>query len=396
MEREDKNIPVLYGSKKECCGCGACINACPCKAITMVEDEYGFRYPQIDELLCLRCGKCKHVCAFQNSVLNHEPLETYAAVAKNEALRKKSSSGGIFAAVAQQIFEQGGIVFGAAMQDDFTVKHVGIENVDSLALLQGSKYTHSDTNSVYSEIQDWLKRDRLVLFSGTPCQVDGLYGFLGKQYDKLLTIDIICHGVPSNRMFKEYVDTLGNNVSRFLFRDKSMGWGINGSAIVDGKRKTIWQSSSSYMHFFIKGWIYRENCYSCKYACKHRTADITLGDYWGIEKQHPNYLNNEDWDEAKGISVIITNTEKGLKLIQASADVLDIKLSEYEKAAIGNHQLKQPCNPGKRNEVFTEYSREGWNGVEKYYKQNIGWHFYSSQVKALIPKRLKRLLKSKR
>ncbi|MCQ2548475.1 MAG: Coenzyme F420 hydrogenase/dehydrogenase, beta subunit C-terminal domain [Lachnospiraceae bacterium] len=391
----DREIPVLYNEKKDCCACGACLNVCPKQAIRMVEDNCGFRYPEIDENICVRCGRCIQVCAFQNSKVENSPVKVFAGVAKDESVRKTSASGGIFAAIAKKALEDGYVVFGAALRSVFLVKHVGIKSVDDLRELQGSKYTQSDIGRTYSEVKEYLALGKKVLFSGTPCQIDGLYGYLGRDNENLLTIDIICHGVPSNKMFKDYITTLGEDVSDFVFRDKSIGWGINGSAFIKGKKKRIWQSSSSYLYYFTKGWIYRENCYQCKYTCKHRPADITLGDYWGIEKQHPEYLGKDGWDEAKGISVIIANTVHGEKLLAESITVLHLKESSFEKAAAGNGQLVHPSNICNRAELMELYMKEGWEAIEARFKKNIGWRYYSSQIKAIIPSAIKRKLKAR-
>lgn len=392
----DREIPILYKEKRDCCGCGACLNICPKQAISMIEDECGFHYPQIDEKLCVKCGKCKQVCAFQNSKIENCPVRVFAGVAKDENIRRTSASGGIFSAIAKKVLEEGYLVFGASLQPDFSVKHIGIETIEELVKLQGSKYAQSDIGRTYSEVKENLKQGKKVLFSGTPCQIDGLYGFLGKDDDNLMTVDIVCHGIPSNKMFKDYIKTLGQDVSDFVFRDKSIGWGINGSALVNGKKKHIWQSSSSYLFYFTKGWIYRENCYLCKYTCKHRPADITLGDYWGIEKQHPEYLGKDGWDESKGISVIITNTLKGEQMLVHLKSDIDLKQSEFDKAAAANYQLRIPSNPGKREDILRLYSDAGWNSIEKRFRENIGWRYYSSLIKRILPNSLKRFIKSKR
>lgn len=392
----DREIPVLYNEKKDCCACGACLNVCPRQAIHMVEDACGFCYPQIDENLCVKCGRCKQVCAFQNSKVENSPVRVFAGIAKDVSIRKVSASGGIFAAIAKKALEEGYVVFGAVLQTDFVVKHIGIRSVEELWKLQGSKYTQSDIGQTYSEVKESLALGKKVLFSGTPCQIDGLYGYLGRDNENLLTIDIICHGVPSNKMFMDYIKSLGEDISSFVFRDKSIGWGINGNATINGKKKHIWQSSSPYLYYFTKGWIYRDNCYQCKYTCSHRPADITLGDYWGIEKQHPEYLGKDGWDEAKGISVIIANTSKGEATVNETGYALDLKESTFEKAAEANHQLRLPSDPGKRDDILRLYNDAGWTAVEKHFKDNIGWRYYSSLIKSFLPNSLKRFIKSKR
>ena len=311
---------ILFENKKDCCGCGACFNACPKNAVSMQEDDFGYIFPVIDSSLCVECGKCKQVCAFQNHAETNTPQEVFAAAAKNSDIIMNSSSGGVFTALAGHIIENGGIVFGAAFGEDWNVRHIAVENKDQLRLLRGSKYTQSSTGTAFRQAQELLRKGKTVLYSGTPCQIAGLKGFLGKEYDTLLTVDLVCHGVPNNRMLSDYIKLLeqkeNGKIVKFTFRDKSIGWGKNGSAVIEspnGKRyrKKLWESASSYPYYFAASLICRENCYSCRYACSNRPADITLGDYWGIEKAHPQYLSDKLHDDSKGISVVIANTAKG-------------------------------------------------------------------------------------
>lgn len=401
MNNLNKKMPVLFEQKKECCGCGACVNICSRNAITMCEDAYGFLYPQIDESLCITCGRCKSVCAFQNQKEMNTPIRTYAAISKNREQAKKSASGGIFAAIASEILSQGGVVFGAAFDEMWQVRHIGIENIEDLYKLQGSKYVHSSTNATYQQVKQYLKAGKKVLYSGTPCQIAGLYGYLGDRHENLLTIDIICHGVPSNRMFRDYLNSMerqeGGKVTNFTFRDKNIGWGKNGLAEIStesGKKyKTIWESASAYLYCFSRGWLFRENCYNCKYTCSHRPGDLTLGDYWGIEKVHADYLGSSGWNEAAGISVIVANTERGCNYLNGIKSFIEMKLSDFEKASAGNPQLRRPNQPGARNEILKAYLEQGWEGLEKQYRKKVGLKRYVSFVKALIPAPVKRILK---
>lgn len=398
----EKVIPILYEDKADCCGCGACFNICPKKAILLREDESGFLYPEIDEAVCIGCGRCKNVCAFQNNEVVNNPLKIFAAVAKDRNMVEKSASGGIFAALARYTIEAGGIVFGAAFQKDWSVHHTEIDRLDQLYRLQGSKYVQSNTDKTFLQVKNYLETGREVLYSGTPCQIAGLYGFLGKDYENLITVDIICHGVPSNRMFQEYIRTLeskyGGKAVDFSFRDKEIGWGINGSVVIEKHgsryRKKLWQSASSYLYYFSKGWIYRKNCYKCKYACTHRPADLTLGDYWGIEKAHPELLGNGRWDESRGISVVIANNQRGIQVLQDIRDTVEMKKSTIELASMKNAQLKHPSHPGKREEILMLYASGGWSLLEKRFNKNIGWRRYSGLMKSLIPSAVKRKLKS--
>nr|MCR4903058.1 Coenzyme F420 hydrogenase/dehydrogenase, beta subunit C-terminal domain [Butyrivibrio sp.] len=196
--------PVLFENKKDCCACGACLNICPKQAISMHEDEYGFIYPVVDEKLCIGCGACKKDCSYQNKDETNVPLECYAAVSKNKDQAKRSASAGIFSALATKTLLNGGVVYGAAFDKAWNVNHISIGSADELYKLQGSKYTQSNTGKTFSEVKKALIEGKNVLYSGTPCQIAGLKGFLGKDYNNLLTVDIVCHGVPNNKMFKEY------------------------------------------------------------------------------------------------------------------------------------------------------------------------------------------------
>lgn len=391
------SIPELFSEKKECCGCGSCLNICPKSAISMEEDEAGFTYPKINEKLCIKCGRCKAVCAFQNIDEKNVPIEAYAAVSKDEELQMKSASGGIFASIARQFILDGGYVFGAAFDDEWNVKHIGISNVDELTKLQGSKYVQSNTGNTYQEVKKLLQEDKKVLYSGTPCQIAGLKGYLGEEYENLYLVDIICHGVPNNRMLKEYLKLLEKKykgkVESFTFRDKSLGWGINGSCYINGKKRKIWQSTSSYLYYFSRGMIYRDNCYYCKYTCKNRPGDITIGDYWGIEREHLEYLGKNGLDEKKGISAVVVNSTKGQLLLKKNYKFIELKPSTFEKVSNGNAQLREPSKNENREVIVEKYIEGGWEKVEEYFVNEVGIRKYSSIFKCFIPIKLKRIIK---
>ncbi|MBE5834817.1 MAG: 4Fe-4S dicluster domain-containing protein [Butyrivibrio sp.] len=389
--------PVLYLNKEDCCACGACLNICPKQAISMEEDELGFLYPQINKSLCIGCGACKRVCAFQNTDVENEPIKCFAAISRNAEQSKCSASGGVFAALATKIIKEGGIVFGAAFDEGWNLRHTSVDCIDQLKVLQGSKYVQSNTLNTFSEVEDELNKGRMVLYSGTPCQIAGLFGYLGRDYNNLLTIDIVCHGVPNNRMLKEYIYLLEKKfrgkLSAFTFRDKAIGWGINGSAVINGKKIKLWQSASSYIYYFTKASIYRENCYKCKYAGKHRPADLTIGDFWGIEKQHPEYLDKNNWNFPVGISLLIGNTIKGIQYINDISDYIDLKESTFHSVSVGNAQLQQPCKRDTRDEIVQFYKEYGFEALDNRFKKKIGIRKYSSILKAFLPNKVKILLK---
>ena len=393
---------LLFNEKKDCCGCGACFSVCPRNAISMEEDACGYVYPRIDDTLCVECGKCRQVCAFQNHTETNTPKEVYAAAAKSSDVIQNAASGGIFTVLADAVIDKGGVVFGAAFGEDWSVQHTAAESKEQLQKLRGSKYTHSSTGDTFRQVQKLLKEGRYVLYSGTPCQIAGLYGFLGKAYENLLTVDLICHGVPSNRMFQDFVKALeqkeNGRVVSFSFRDKSMGWGKNGSAVIEsgGKtyRKKLWESASAYPYYFAKSLLSRENCYTCKYACANRPGDISLGDYWGIEKSHPEYLGKNGFDDTKGISAVIANTDQGKAALQLLQETACMKESAFEAAASGNERLRHgsECSP-RRAELLALYEKDGWSALEKYHSDSVGLKKHMSFVKSLIPPALKRCLK---
>lgn len=391
--------PLLFEKKSDCCGCGACENICPKNAICMKEDEYGFIFPVIDDKLCVNCRMCKKVCAFQNIAESNLPLKTWVAVTKNKKSLKKSASGGVFFTLAKEFVKENNCAVGAAFDDAFNLQHIIAEDMKTLTKLQGSKYTQSNTKLVYREVKNKLDNGKKVLFSGCPCQVAGLKAYLGKDYANLINVDLICHGVPSNRSFKDYIAVLqkkkGIQIKSFSFRDKRYGWSKNGTALTtDNKIVKALCASSSYLYYFERGLICRENCYHCKYACKNRPGDITIGDYWGLEKEHSELLGKKKIDETKGVSVVIANTKKGVDLIKRNTELFELYESTFEKAARGNSQLNHPSkHDPKREEIIELYKKSGWNAVEERFNKNIGMKKYLGYIKSIIPAGLKRKLK---
>lgn len=389
----------LYNKNDECCACGACVNICPKNAVSMKEDKYGFLFPSIDEKLCIDCNMCKKVCAYQNISETNTPLKTWAAVSKDKQKLEKSASGGVFYTLANEIIRQGGCAVGAGFDSEFNLNHITARNSEELKKLQGSKYTQSNTNLIFRDIKKMLNSGERVIFSGCPCQVAGLKAYLGKDYENLFTIDLICHGVPSNRALKDYLKAFENkkniSVKDFYFRDKSIGWGKNGSIISEKNKKyKLFETSESYFFYFAHSLIMRENCYNCKYACKNRTGDISIGDFWGIEKEHPELLGKNGIDESKGISVIIANTQKGINTVEKNRELFELYESSFEKASRGNAQLNHPSKyDSKREDILRLYTESGWEAVENRFNENIGMKKYIGYVKSLIPKGLKRQLK---
>jgi len=397
----------LFSKKEDCCGCGACVQICPRHAISMREDEYGFIYPVIDEKLCVECGRCKAVCGYQNDAEVRTPIKSYAVADKDSERLRNSASGGAFAAIAAEVLEEGGVIFGAEMcmtEDGVKVCHTMIDSILRLPQLQGSKYVQSEIGNVYNEAVSMLKAGRKVLFSGTPCQIAGLKQFLSEKKvatNNLYTTDLICHGVPNQRMLNDYLSVLsekvGARVERFDFRSKDHGWGLEGKYYYwkkgELKGKTISCRLSSYYRLFLASDTYRENCYSCHYARSERVSDITLGDYWGIEKEQPELLIQHGGviDVDKGVSCLLINTDKGAELYEKAKDRMTTAEADFVKVQRNNDQLNEPVHRGKnRDKVFGLYKDGGFASVDDWFYKSLGVKKYYYWMLSVLPKGLKR------
>ena len=276
--------------KNKCCGCHACYNKCPKNAIEMIEDEKGFKYPKINNEKCINCGLCDKVCPIiNNPKIQNEP-KAYACINKDEKIRMQSTSGGIFTLLATVIINKGGVVFGASFNNDFKVIHTYTETIEELEKFRGSKYLQSDINNSYKKAKDFLDNDRFVLFTGTPCQIEGFKSFLGKEYEKLYLQDIICHGVPSPKVWDEYKkyreNKAGAKLKGMSFRSKyGTTWGkyhVN-MKFENDKNYDMFHNDDVYMKAFLNHLSLRESCTDCKFKKKNRLSDITLADFWGIQ-----------------------------------------------------------------------------------------------------------------
>ena len=283
------------------------------------------------------------------------------------------------------------VVAGAAYGDNFHVHHVIIEDVDQLSKLQGSKYVQSDTENIYREIKSYLQQDRKVLFSGTPCQVSALNHYLKKDYANLLTVDLLCHGVPSNKMFRESLDYLGNgkcSIDRIVFRDKFKGWGTSGSRYIGNKRYPFDQTRSAYYYYYLADSLSRDSCYQCRFAAPKRAGDITFGDYWKIETAHPEEFSR--FDPTKGISCVMVNTEKGMMFFE---EVEQLILSIHSEASLveeRNNRMRW-CEPEPklRLRIMQTYEENGWAGVNKLWQKTTLKKRIILIMKGLLPCKVK-------
>lgn len=396
----------LIKSLKECCGCGACYHSCPTKAISMVENMDGFVYPEIDESICVDCGKCLKVCHFKDISWEKSIQETYAAHAKDVDLIQ-SASGGLFASLAQSIISQKGMVYGCAMlyeNGKLTPKHIGVDNLNDLVLLKGSKYVQSELGNTFVEIKRQLEEKQTVLFSGTPCQIMGLKAYLGKSYDNLYTIEVICHGVPSVKFFHDYLGYIEEKekkkVVSFKFRDKSQGWKLHGKMVLEDTNghkyeKYFEPEESSYYQMFLNSYTYRENCYHCPFASEYRQGDITIGDYWCIELVHPEYLveNGGEIDEGKGASCLVINNEQGRCLVNHFGQGIRLYASTYNQASQYNAQLKQPSQMKTEREMVGSLYKEGYVSIERWYQRRLNKIKRLRKIRDRVPKWLKKSIR---
>ena len=305
----------ILNISKSCTGCGACVNICPQHCISMVEDKEGFLYPTVNQENCINCGLCEKVCPVLNILPTTDPTSTYAAFFEDDGIRKKSSSGGVFYALAKRTIQQGGIVFGAGFSDRFKVEHQAVDSESKIETLMKSKYVQSDVGNQYQAVKRCLLQGIKVLFVGTPCQVAGLHLYLQRKYENLITVDFICHGVPSPGVWSRYLQELEkeqqSDAVSVDFIDKNGGWGVCLKIVfANGEIASEIPSESPYLGAFLQNIILRNSCYNCKIKGCYQ-SDITIGDYWGIKKIHPELYSE------KGVSLVLVNTKEGEEIIGA-------------------------------------------------------------------------------
>ncbi len=360
--------------KFRCSGCQACASICPKQCIRMVADEEGFLYPQIDKDACINCRLCENVCPILNAITpkNDKLPLAYALKNKDEQIRETSSSGGAFTALAQYVIKQGGIVFGVAFDEKLKVSHIGVEKQEDIEALRRSKYVQSNIKNTYIEAKDALNEGRLVLFTGTPCQIGGLKAFLKKEYENLYTQDCFCHGVPSPMVWEKYLQYVKNKykreVKRVIFRDKAKSWRDWAITLQfeDGSSLTQTVADNLYAQAFLKDFCLRPSCYQCQFKGVNRIADITLADFWGVQHLLP------EMDDNKGTSLVLVHTEKGKKLFDKVAESFIYKETETDKAI--EHNLCAVSSvkmPEKRAQFMDGVVKEPFNKTKKYYDVSL-------------------------
>lgn len=368
-EHQNAEAPAfkIIGTEK-CTGCFGCANSCKLNAIKMKLSDDGFYFPEINELLCNNCGQCKNNCPILNAKINNftkQDIQTYAAFSNDDDTRLASSSGGIFTQIAENFIENGGVVYGAAWTDNLNVNHIGVKNLKSIYKLRSSKYVQSNLENIYSEIVNkHLKNGIKVLFSGTPCQVAALKTFTDSV--NLFTVDVVCHGIPSKVIFDEYIKYIskGNRVISYNFRDKSIGWSKYKvkMQMENGEIYECITRQDPFFHGFICDLYSNLACYNCKFAAIPRTGDVTLGDFWKI---------SDDLMDEKGVSVVLANNEKGLKILSELENTQRIKLykKNLEAAIYGNPRIHDGFLKmrKKRSEILEMVKKEDFEYIYENY-----------------------------
>ena len=379
--------------KQDCCGCHACTSVCARQCIAMQEDNEGFLYPVVDEATCTDCGLCEKVCPVINQDEPRKPLKVYAAKNRNEEIRRQSSSGGIFTPLAELVICEGGVVFGAKFDKEWNVIHAWTDTIEGIADFRGSKYVQSTIGNTYREAREFLKQGRKVLFSGTPCQIAGLRKYLRKEYDNLLTVDVVCHGVPSPLVWREYLEETreklraerdaGKNtvysslmempvITGISFRDKTHGWKKFGFRLRYAASEAAVNSVSASIpeyeslqpfpdNIFMKGFLanlyLRPSCYACAARSGKSGSDISIADFWGVQNYYPEF------DDDKGVGLVLVNTEKGRIVCDGiNANCIE---STYEQGLNQNPCIERSVEKTKYIKVFwTKFPLRGMNAVE--------------------------------
>lgn len=344
----------------KCCGCSACVQSCPKQCITMKQDMEGFLYPIVDKEKCVDCHICENVCPVIHPFKPSEGiLLSYACRTNDEDLRQQSSSGGLFTLLAKYIIAKGGVVFGAAFDDEWNVRHEFTDSIEGLSKFRGSKYVQSIIGTSYQDAKNILNHGRLVLFTGTSCQIAGLKHYLKCEYDNLYTIDIVCHSVPSPKVWSMYLKSLTKDPKKDIvsitFRSKINGWRDYSLRILTTEKILVSETKTknTYMKGFLKDLYTRPSCSSCPARNYTSGSDLMLADSWGLDIYHP------EWDDNKGMSLLLVKTNKGKKLVEHLDK--DIFFESIPYAEVEDRGLHAPIRLSSKPHVFRRYFYSNFN-----------------------------------
>mgnify|MGYP005883298997 FL=1 len=390
----------VHDKKEDCCGCTACVNICPVKAISMVPDEEGFLYPVIDEEKCIHCNMCRKTCDFvkKHDWQSMKQPRAYAAKMKSDKERAASQSGGMFAVLSEVVLDRGGVVYGAGFDSNFDVVHKRAVTKEERDAMRGSKYVQSSMGNNFEKVITDLRAGKYVLFSGTHCQCAGLRSLLEMKRiktNKLFLVDIICHGVPSPKVYKAFrnfmMDKHKGKLEGFKFRNKKFGWDYYvESTYINGKE----YDTTLYGALFGSDNALRKSCYQCPYKNTKQLSDITIGDFWGIEKWA------SDFDDGMGISLSLIHTEKGEKLFSLIQNAITIRESTIQDCI-------QPClqkpmdRPATRDQFWRDFQQKPFTYILTHYTTDYGWKNKTKKgvkkvVKTVLPKSAVEALKKLR
>lgn len=391
---------IQFTDNHNCCGCSACAQKCPAHCISMKENEEGFLYPEVNADLCVNCDLCKTICPALNVEAERTPIKCYAITGSNDEIVMKSSSVGLFSLLAEYVIKNNGVVFGASFDSKWGVQHTYTEDIDGLVQFRGSKYVQSRIGNCYYKAEEFLKANRIVLFSGTACQILGLKRYLKRDYPNLLCVDVVCHGVPSPGVWNEYLRSLispkrrTNTVSSSLysqlsetealrikdvsFRDKRLGWKRYSFVVLSSQREKSSKDNSDsfsykpivrqkhYYNIYIRGFLHnfmlRESCYDCPAKGGRSMSDITLGDFWGIKKYYPSFASED------GVGLALIYSERGLEIFNAIAGINRIEIT-YEEALSNTTISKCADIPIERKTFFDDFRRQGISALHDYCKK---------------------------
>lgn len=374
---------VKLADEKVCTGCGACYSICPNNAIEMKKNDEGFLFPEINEENCTNCNLCARSCPVLREYKGNSG-HYYACVSKDDKVKKASSSGGVFSLIAEKIIDLDGVVFGAVFDESLNVVHTYTENKEGLEKLRGSKYVQSKIGDTYKKAKEFLEEGRFVLFTGTPCQIGGLYSYLKKDYDKLYTQDMVCHGVPSEKVWETYKKfrekKSGAKLRRIFFRHKNYDW-KRFCVLFEFSNNTQYLQiffEDLYMKGFLENLSLRKSCYNCHYKHIERESDITLADFWGVQKVLP-----EMYDKM-GTSLVFVNSQKGEKLFELISDSIKYKEVDINDTLKFNSAINASVKePNNRSAFFEDIEKLSF---DEAIKRNIAKKPVKTRIKRFIKK----------